>query len=71
MLSNSGTVAEGQCGRCDGLAGVDTLGVMEFDTNTDSQAMSCPTELEVTHLVLLMVDMLYLLVKMVGKSFAF
>jgi len=29
-------VTEGQCGRCDGLANVDTLGVMEFDTNTDT-----------------------------------
>jgi len=33
---SAGTVTEGQCGRCDGLAGVDTLGVMEFDTNTDT-----------------------------------
>merc|ERR1711957_512195 len=32
---SAGTVTEGQCGRCDGLAGVDTLGVMEFDPNTD------------------------------------
>ena len=31
-----GTVTEGHCGQCDGLAGVDTLGVMEFDTSTDS-----------------------------------
>ena len=23
---------QGQCGRCDGVAGVDTLGVYEFDT---------------------------------------
>ena len=35
LLYHSGTVTEGQCGRCDGLANVDTLGVMEFDTNTD------------------------------------
>merc|ERR1711935_677632 len=33
---SAGIVTEGQCGRCDGLAGVDTLGVMEFDTSTDT-----------------------------------
>jgi len=27
---------QGSCGRCDGVAGVDTLGVYEFDTTTDS-----------------------------------
>jgi len=32
----AGTIAEGQCGRCDGLVNVDTLGVYEFDTGTDS-----------------------------------
>jgi len=32
---SAGIVTEGQCGRCDGLAGVDTLGVMEFDTSRD------------------------------------
>jgi len=26
----------GMCGRCDGIAGVDTLGVYEFDTTTDT-----------------------------------
>ena len=26
----------GQCGRCDGLEGVDTIGVYEFDTSTDT-----------------------------------
>jgi len=32
----AGEVLEGQCGRCDGLANVDSLGVYEFDTATDS-----------------------------------
>jgi len=32
----AGSVTQGQCGRCDGIAGVDTLGVMEFDTSTDT-----------------------------------
>jgi len=32
---SAGTITEGQCGRCDGIAGVDTLGVMEFDTSSD------------------------------------
>jgi hypothetical protein len=27
---------QGMCGRCDGIAGVDTLGVYEFDTTTDT-----------------------------------
>jgi len=31
----AGQVAEGQCGRCDGLT-VDNIGVYEFDTNTDT-----------------------------------
>merc|ERR1712106_2365 len=31
----AGSVLEGQCGRCDGLANVDSLGVYEFDTATD------------------------------------
>jgi len=31
----AGQVADGTCGRCDGVAGVDTLGVYEFDTVTD------------------------------------
>ena len=35
-LYDSGSVKQGQCGRCDGLVGVDTLGVMEFDTKTDT-----------------------------------
>jgi len=32
----AGGVAQGQCGRCDGIVGVDTLGVLEFDTSTDT-----------------------------------
>jgi len=32
---SAGTISQGQCGRCDGIAGVDTLGVMEFDTASD------------------------------------
>merc|ERR1712008_288278 len=32
---SAGQITEGQCGRCDGIAGVDTLGVMEFDTSID------------------------------------
>jgi len=32
---SAGSVLEGQCGRCDGLANVDSLGVYEFDTATD------------------------------------
>jgi len=36
FLHGSGSVTQGQCGRCDGIAGVDTLGVMEFDTSTDT-----------------------------------
>jgi len=33
---SAGQVTEGQCGRCDGLVGVDTIGVYEFDTSTDT-----------------------------------
>lgn len=33
---SAGTITEGQCGRCDGISGVDTLGAMEFDTSTDT-----------------------------------
>merc|ERR1712008_115466 len=32
---SAGQITEGQCGRCDGIAGVDTLGVMEFHTSID------------------------------------
>jgi len=32
---SAGQIMNGQCGRCDGLVNVDTLGVYEFDTNTD------------------------------------
>merc|ERR1719491_877721 len=32
----AGTVQNGMCGRCDGIAGVDILGVYEFDTTTDT-----------------------------------
>lgn len=32
----AGQVRQGQCGQCDGVAGVDTLGVYEFDTSTDT-----------------------------------
>ena len=31
----AGQVKQGQCGRCDGAVGVDTLGVYEFDTATE------------------------------------
>ena len=34
-LYYSGQIAQGQCGRCDGTV-ADTLGVMEFDTGTDT-----------------------------------
>merc|ERR1711957_963274 len=33
---SAGQVTEGQCGRCDGLVGVDTIGVYEFDTSTNT-----------------------------------
>jgi len=33
---SAGQIMNGQCGRCDGLEGVDTIGVYEFDTSTDS-----------------------------------
>jgi len=32
---SAGQIMNGQCGRCDGLEGVDTIGVYEFDTSTD------------------------------------
>ena len=31
-----GQTLPGQCGRCDGVAGVDTLGVYEFDTVSET-----------------------------------
>ncbi len=36
FLSISGQVKPGQCGRCDGMQGVDTLGVYEFDTRSET-----------------------------------
>ena len=54
-------VEQGQCGRCDGLLGVGTLGVMEFDTKIYLMM------LEMIHLVLLKEDKWCVLAVMVEK----
>lgn len=35
-LLSSGTTQNGFCGRCDGIPNVDTLGVYEFDTESET-----------------------------------